>query len=217
MKIVGKNYLIILFLFLFLPPFSGDAVAIEKVKYTVFEKEGNFELRHYEPHIVAETIVEGDFDTAGNEGFRRLFKYISGENRKKLSISMTTPVSQEITSEKISMTAPVNLKQTGGTWSVTFAMPAKYTIDTLPEPNDDRIVLREIPEQPVAVIRYSGTWSRARYEKHKEILVRMLNQKNLQHAGDYIFARYNPPFMPWFLRRNEVLVPVISPRYGTDE
>jgi hypothetical protein len=210
-----KKFLMILFLFLLHPLFSGDAVAIEKIQYTVLEKEGNFELRQYEPHIVAETLVQGDFNSAGNEGFRRLFKYISGENRKKLSISMTAPVSQEMTSEKISMTAPVNLKQEGGTWSIAFVMPAKYTLDTLPEPNDDRIVLREIPAQPVAVIRYSGTWSKTRYEKQKEILARMVNQKNLQPAGDYIFARYNPPFMPWFLRRNEVLVPVKFSSFDT--
>jgi hypothetical protein len=216
MKNVRKNYLIILLLILLLPPFSGDAMAIEKVKYTVLQKEGNFELRQYEQHIVAETMVEGDFGAAGDEGFRRLFKYISGENQKKLSISMTTPVSQEITSEKISMTAPVNLQQAGGKWTVAFSMPAKYTIDTLPEPNDDRIVLREIPAQPVASIRYSGTWSRARYEKHKEILVRMVSQKNLQPAGDYILARYNPPFMPWFLRRNEVLLPIKLPLYDPE-
>jgi len=198
----------ILLLFLLHPLFSGNAMAIEKVKYRVLEKEGRFELRQYEPHIVAETIVAGDFDAAGNEGFRRLFNYISGENQKKLSISMTSPVSQETTSEKISMTAPVNIQQTEGKWTVAFSMPAEYTIDTLPEPNDDRIDLREVPAQPVAVIRYSGTWSRARYESHKALLVRMVNQKNLQPGGDYIFARYNPPFMPWFLRRNEVLVPV---------
>jgi hypothetical protein len=216
MKILRQIFLIIFLVLLSLSPLLEDAMAIEKVKYRVLEKEGNFELRQYEPHIVAETIVESDFDTAGNEGFRRLFKYISGENQKKLTIPMTTPVRKETRSEKISMTAPVNLQQAGGKWTVAFSMPAKYTIDTLPKPNDDRIVLREIPAQPVAAIIYSGTWSRSRYEKHKEILVRMVSQKNLQPAGEYIFARYNPPFMPWFLRRNEVLLPIKLPLYDPE-
>jgi hypothetical protein len=216
MKILRQIFLIIFLVLLSLPPLLEDAMAIEKVKYRVLEKERNFELRQYEPHIVAETIVEGDFDAVGNEGFRRLFRYISGDNRKKQTISMTTPVSQEARSEKISMTAPVNLKQAGNKWSVTFTMPAKYTRDTLPEPDDDRILLREIPAQRVAAMKYSGTWSKSRYEKHKALLVQMVNRKNLKPAGDYIFARYNPPFMPWFLRRNEVLLPIKLPLYDPE-
>ena len=83
-------------------------MAIEKVGYKVLEKQGNFELRQYEPHIVAEIFVEGEFDSASNEGFRSLFNYISGNNRKKESIPMTAPVTQETGSEKIAMTSPVN-------------------------------------------------------------------------------------------------------------
>lgn len=215
-KIQRGIFLTIFLLFLFLPPLSVDVMAIEEVKYTVLEKEGNFEIRHYEPHIVAETIVEGDFDAVGNEGFRRLFRYISGDNQKKLKISMASPVSQEKKSEKIPMTAPVNLQKAGGKWSVTFLMPADYTINTLPEPNDGRIILREIPSRSIAAIKYSGTWSKSRYENHKALLIQMVNRKNLKPAGEYIFARYNPPFMPWFLRRNEVLVPISSSLYDKD-
>ncbi len=111
-----------------LPLVIEEAMAIERAKYTVVEKEGNFELRQYEPYIVAETIVEGDFDEVGNEGFRRLFDYISGKNRKQQSISMTAPVSQEAESEKISMTAPVNQVRVGEKYRITFLMPTKYTI-----------------------------------------------------------------------------------------
>jgi hypothetical protein len=210
-KIIGGVSLIIL-LFCLSLPLRGDVMAIEEVPYTVLEKEGKFELRQYEPHIVAETIVEGDFDDVGNEGFRRLFRYISGDNRKKQEISMTSPVGQERRSEKIPMTAPVNLLKAGDRWSVTFLMPGKYTMDTLPEPDDARITLREIPARRVAAIKYSGTWSKSRYEKHKALLVQMMDRRGLKPAGEYIFARYNPPFMPWFLRRNEVLVRVtLSP------
>ena len=191
-----------------IPLITGDAMAIERAKYTVVEREDNFELRQYEPHLVAETIVEGDFDEVGNEGFRRLFDYISGKNRKQQSISMTAPVSQEADSEKISMTAPVNQVRVGGKYRITFLMPAKYTMETLPEPLDTRVELKEVPGQLIAALRYSGTWSRDRYEKKRVRLQALMRQKGLETAGEPIFARYNPPFMPWFLRRNEVLIPV---------
>jgi hypothetical protein len=187
---------------------AGETKALEKAKYSVVEKEGNFELRRYEPYLVAETMVEGDFDAVGNEGFRRLFDYISGKNRKQQSISMTAPVSQKAESEKISMTAPVNQVRVGEKYRITFVMPAKYTMETLPEPLDTRVKLKEVPGQLIAALKYSGTWSKDRYEEKKIRLQALMRQKNLKPAGEPIFARYNPPFMPWFLRRNEVLIPV---------
>ena len=197
-----------IFIFLLLIPGYETAMAIEEASYKVIEKDGDFELRQYVPQIVAETIVEGDFDKVGNEGFSRLFGYISGNNTKKQSISMTAPVSQEAGSEKIPMTAPVNQEQVGNKWHISFLMPSNYTLETLPEPTDKRIVLKQIPSRNVAAITYSGTWSRSRYEEHKAILVEIMRNRKLKPVGEYIFARYNPPFMPWFLRRNEVLVNV---------
>ena len=187
---------------------AGETMALDRPKYRVVEQEGNFELRQYEPYLVAETMVEGDFDTVGNEGFRRLFDYISGKNRKQQSISMTAPVSQKTESEKISMTAPVNQVRVGEKYRITFVMPTKYTMETLPEPLDDRVKLKAVPGQLIAAFRYSGTWSKDRYEEKKIRLQALMRQKNLKPAGEPIFARYNPPFMPWFLRRNEVLIPV---------
>ena len=192
---------------LFIPGYE-TAMAIEEASYTVIEKNGDFELRQYVPQIVAETIIEGDFDKVGNEGFTRLFGYISGNNTKKQSISMTAPLSQEAGSEKIPMTAPVNQEQVGNKWHISFLMPSNYTLETLPEPTDKRIVLKLIPSRNVAAITYSGTWSRSRYEEHKAILDKAMSNRKLKPIGEYIFARYNPPFMPWFLRRNEVLVTV---------
>ncbi|MHC4370552.1 MAG: SOUL family heme-binding protein, partial [Planctomycetota bacterium] len=116
--------------------YSCATVGIEKARYKVLAKEGKFEIRQYERQIVAETIVESDFDEAGNIAFRRLYKYISGENRTKESIAMTTPVDQKASSQKIAMTAPVNQEKSDGEYSVTFLMPSKYTMETLPEPLD---------------------------------------------------------------------------------
>jgi hypothetical protein len=187
---------------------AGETMALEKAKYSVVLREGNFELRRYEPYVVAETMVEGDFDKVGNEGFRRLFDYISGKNRKQQSIAMTAPVSQEAESEKISMTAPVNQVKVGEKYRITFLMPAKYTMETLPEPLDERVKLKAVPGRLIAALRYSGTWSKDRYEEKRIRLQALMRQKDLEPAGVPIFARYNPPFMPWFLRRNEVLIPV---------
>jgi effector-binding domain-containing protein len=200
----------ILFCTLFFIP-TGDSMAYEEAKYTVIMKEGSYELRQYEPHIIAETTVEGDYDKAGNEGFRRLFKYISGENQKKQSIAMTTPVSQDAGPEKIAMTAPVSQERTGGQWRIAFVMPAEYTMDTLPQPVDPKVLLKQVPARRMAAIIYSGSWSKARYEEHKALLEAFIQKQKLSPRGEPILARYNSPFTLWFLRRNEVLVPVQMP------
>ena len=184
------------------------AVGIEKPKYTLISKEGNLEIRQYPSYIIAETMVEADFSNAANIAFRRLFNYISGNNKKKESISMTAPVSQRASSEKISMTAPVNQQKKEDKYSISFVMPSKYSLETLPEPLDPAVILKKIPAYKAAAIRYSGTWSQKRYEKNRASLDDFLNRKGLVAKEEPIFARYNPPFELWFLRRNEVIIPV---------
>jgi effector-binding domain-containing protein len=187
-----------------------SAVAIEEVPYTVIEQSGAFELRQYSPHIVAETMVEGAFDQVGSEGFRRLADYINGENRSKQSIAMTAPVNQEAQPEKIAMTATVGQEKSGDRWRITFVMPAKYTLGTLPEPVDSRIEIKQEPGRLMAAVRYSGTWSRKRYEENKARLLAWIEERGFKQTAEPVWARYNPPFMPWFLRRNEILIPVDS-------
>ena len=187
---------------------AKSAMAIEKAKYTVLEKDDSFELRQYEAQIVAETFVEGDLEEVGNEGFRRLYAYISGENTKNQSISMTAPVGQQAGSEKIAMTAPVSQEKKDNRWRITFLMPTEYTLKMLPEPIDERVKLAEEPGRLMAAVKYSGTWSEEGYEKNKALLEEYLRMRGLTKAGAAVWARYDPPFMPWFLRRNEVLFPV---------
>lgn len=182
----------------------------EEPSYTLIEKKDKYELRKYDPYIVAATMVEGNFDDVGNEGFRRLFKYISGDNASKRSISMTAPVSQKTIPEKIPMTAPVGQKKIGEKWEITFMIPSKYNMETVPEPFDKRIVIKEIPARLIAVMKYSGTWSRKRYLEHESKLKDFIKDNGLVSLSESIFARYNPPFTPWFLRRNEVLIHVES-------
>jgi len=192
--------------------FGRDVQAVEQTKYQVIESEGEFELRQYPAHVVAETLVEGDFSEVGNAAFRRLAGYINGQNRRKQTIPMTAPVSQEVDSVKIPMTAPVNQERSGEKWRITFLMPAQYTLETLPEPLDSKVELRKVPERLMAALKYSGTWSKSRYEEKTEQLMEWIARRGLKQAGERVFARYNPPFMPWFLRRNEVLIPVDRPQ-----
>jgi hypothetical protein len=187
---------------------AGEAMAIEESSYSVVEQVDNFELRRYQPNIVAETLVEGDFSEVGNEGFRRLAGYIFGKNRKQQSIDMTAPVSQEPDSEKIAMTAPVSQEAEGGKWRITFTMPAEYTMETLPMPLDDKVILKQEPGRLMAAIQYSGTWSRDRYLEKEASLRSFIDAHSLQATGEPVFARYNAPYTLWFLRRNEVLIPV---------
>jgi effector-binding domain-containing protein len=185
-----------------------DAMAIEEAKYKVVEKDNRFEIRDYTPHILAETIVEGDLKEAGNKAFNRLFRYISGDNRSRKKVAMTAPVSQQPMGEKIEMTAPVGQRRVQEKWAVSFMMPASYTIETLPEPEDPNITLRQVPARRMASVRYSGFWTEKRYLRYKSELESWIKEKGLTIVGDPMWARYNPPFTPWFLRRNEILIPI---------
>jgi hypothetical protein len=185
-----------------------NAMAIEEAKYTVVIKEDDFEIRDYAPHVLAETIVEGDIEGAGNEAFNRLFQYISGNNERQDKVEMTAPVSQEPGGEKIDMTAPVGQQQAGERWAVSFMMPASYTLKTLPKPLDPNVSLRQVPARRLAAIRYSGFWSEEGYLRNKAALESWIEEKGLKVVGEPIWARYNAPFSLWFLRRNEVLIPV---------
>lgn len=205
---IHNIYILIFIPFVIILSNKVKAHALEEPAFHIIEKQGKFEIRQYESYIVAETVVDGNFKQAGNEGFRRIFKYISGKNQTRKSISMTAPVNIKQTSEKIPMTAPVNLQKADGSWIITFFMPSDYSMDTLPEPEDSKVVIKEIQAKKVAALRYSGTWSRNRYEKKKTMLLEWMKDNKLSPAGEPVLARYNSPFSLWFLRRNEVLIPI---------
>ena len=185
-------------------------MAIEEPAHTVVESAAPFEIRDYRSYVVAETFVEGAFDSVGSEGFQRLFRYISGDNRGAEKISMTAPVEQEAASAKIAMTAPVEQQRAGGRWRIAFVLPASYTLATAPRPTDDRVALAEVPPRRMVVVRYRGGWSEARYDEELAALRRFIAERALTAVGEPVFARYDPPFMPSFLRRNEIQIPVRS-------
>jgi len=198
----------------FLVTGAMDVMAIEEAAYTVLESDNNFEIREYAPHILAETIVDGDLEEAGNKAFKRLFGYISGDNRAREKVAMTTPVSQVPKGEKIKMTAPVGQRRARESWVVSFMMPATYTLETLPQPDDPAVMLRQVDAQRMAAVRYSGFWSEKAYLRNKQKLESWIREKGLTMTGDPVWARYNSPFSLWFLRRNEILIPVEA---GTDQ
>jgi hypothetical protein len=191
---------------------AGCAVATETPRYQVVERGPALEVREYQGSLVAETVVEGTREEAGNEGFRRLAGYIFGKNRGERKIAMTAPVGQTEApaGAKIAMTAPVSQTAAGERWVIAFTMPAAWRLETLPEPLDDRIRFREVPPRRVAAIRYSGTWSGQRYEEHLARLRAAMAGAGLREGGPPEWARYDPPFKPWFLRRNEILIPLAS-------
>lgn len=185
-----------------------DAMAIEEAAYTVVDSDNNFEVRDYAPHVLAETVVEGSLEDAGDKAFNRLFRYISGANRSREKLAMTAPVSQQPKGEKIKMTSPVGQQRVQQGWAVSFMMPSSYTLETLPEPEDPAITLRQVPARQMAAVRYSGFWSEKGYLRNKQELESWIHERGLAIAGDPVWARYNPPFTPWFLRRNEILIPL---------
>lgn len=189
---------------------GATALATEEAPFTVVKSDDIFELREYAPQVLAEIIVDGDLEGAGSKAFRPLFRYISGDNKSRGKIAMTAPVSQEREGEKISMTAPVSQQSVQGKWAVSFMMPASFTMETLPIPDDPSIKLRQIPTRRVAAIRYSGFWSEEKYMLNKEKLEKWIKDNRFTVTGEPVWARYNAPFTPWFMRRNEILIPVTA-------
>jgi len=211
---------------------QGGAVMArtEEPAFESIKKEGDFEVRQYRGFIVAETFVKGDMDEAGSDAFRAIAGYIFGGNISVASkasekIAMTAPVvmeksvekSSEKASEKIAMTAPVVMeksmeksmeKNAGETYRVHFVMPSQYTMATLPKPLNPKVTLREVAAQKMAVIRFSGFSTDEKVHIKTEALRNWIQQQGLKSIGNPQFARYDPPMMPAFLRRSEVMIAV---------
>jgi hypothetical protein len=178
---------------------------VEKAKYDVAEVKGDFEIRDYAPMIVAEVTVSGERDVAINQGFRLIADYIFGNNAPAQKLAMTSPVIQQ-SSEKIAMTSPVIQQGSGSEWKVRFVMPANYTMETLPKPNNKAVTLHEIAGKRFAVIEFSGIASKESLSSHTEKLNEFISSEKLKPIATPSFAFYNPPWTLPFLRRNEVMI-----------
>jgi len=192
--------------------FGEPAMATEEPAFAVSMKEGAFEVRSYPALVAAQVNVTGTRDEASNAGFKLLAGYIFGGNTRRQSIAMTAPVVQaQSGSEKIAMTAPViqsPMPGQSGAWTVRFIMPAAYTLDTLPTPNDSKVQLMLLPPARFAAVTFSGLARENDVALRTAELNVYIKSQALQAVGPPALARYNPPWTPWFMRRNEVLVAV---------
>ena len=188
--------------------FAMPSHAIEEPAYDVVRSLGDeVEVRQYAPYVVAEVMIEADAAEAGNLAFPILAGYIFGKNKGEKKLAMTAPVTQTATPTTLEMTAPVTqtpLPGATGRYAVQFVLPKGTTLASAPEPLDGRVTLREVPGRQLAAIRYSGFWSDANYAEHLGLLQSALKSAGLVPVGEPVFSRYNPPLMPWFLRRNEI-------------
>lgn len=187
-------------------------MATEEPAFTVSLKDGSFEVRGYPALIAAEVTVTGTRDQASRDGFKLLAGYIFGGNTKKQSIAMTAPVVQAPSgSEKIAMTAPVLQASVPGqssAWTVRFIMPKEYTLDTLPTPNNAKVKLVALPPTRFAAVTFSGLAREDDVALRTAELNTYLAKQGLQATAAPELARYNPPWTPWFMRRNEILIAV---------
>lgn len=180
---------------------------VEHPEYSVLTSDGKVEIREYSPMIVAEVRIEGDREEAISGGFRLLADYIFGNNTPSTEIVMTAPVQQQ-SSEKIAMTAPVQQQASGDFWTVSFVMPSKYSMESLPKPNNQKVTLEQIPEKQYVVIRFSGLNSEENITKHKGQLTQYIETKQLQTKGSPKYAFYNPPWTFPLMRRNEIMIEI---------
>ena len=180
---------------------------VEKPDYKVIQSEQNIEIRQYEPMIIAEVEVDGKREDAIRDGFRLLADYIFGNNTVQQVISMTAPVQQK-ENQKIAMTAPVQQQSMGKSWRMSFVMPSKYRLDSLPVPNNNRVRLKEILTKKFVVIEFSGTNSNENVTKHENQLMNYIEANQINIIGSPKYAFYNAPWTLPFLRRNEVMIEI---------
>jgi hypothetical protein len=203
---------------------TESAMAIEEPAYDTIVSQAPFELRHYAPTLIAQTVVNGDMDTASSKGFRLIADFIFGNNLaadtgQAAQIAMTAPVTMAPQSSKIAMTAPVTIEQQSvetslpgpSQWRIHFVMPRQYTLANIPKPNNSAVTLLELPRKYMVVHRYSGFNTVARVqEKTKETLA-WAKQQSLQVIGTPQLSRYDPPWTLPLFRRNEIMVEVAAP------
>jgi len=170
--------------------------------YTVVANRDGYEVRNYPKCVVAEVKVAGDFDAAGSHAFGSLFKFISGANGAGQKISMTAPVIQQ--------SSQSTRLQVWDDHTISFVMPANMTIRNTPVPTDSHVKLREVSDQLVAALRFSGRMSVENFESNSRRLQEWLVRDGYLQSDVARIARFNAPWTPGFMRRNEIQIPVVS-------
>lgn len=173
---------------------------VEQPNYNLIKKTKNIEIRHYENLLYAETTITGPRQESVSTGFRIIADYIFGNNRLSDSDNR---------SSKIAMTSPVIQEQIGDSdWKVKFIMPQSFTVQNLPLPNNERILINERKEEYYVAIRFSGSSNQKNLDKNHKILLKHITENDIDISGLTIFAFYNPPWTLPIFRRNEILYKV---------
>lgn len=183
-------------------------MAVEEPKFDLVLKDGAFEVRDYGPLLVAEVTVTGDQQQAGRKGFGLLAQYIFGGNAQQRKIAMTAPVTKTAQGQTIAMTAPVTQIKGEASWQVRFAMPGDLGQADLPEPNNDAVTIIALPSRRTAVLGFSGLAGETKVAAITSELLEIIQAHGMRPVGPAVIALYNPPWTPWFLRRNEVMIDV---------
>ena len=179
-------------------------MAIEEPAYEVINRLDDIEIRRYAPYVVAELSVDAPADKAGSQAFPILAGYIFGNNQGGTKLAMTAPVIQAGVPDPVEPTTPSASRSAADSHVVQFVLPKGVSPESAPVPIDQRVRVRDVASVEVAVIVYSGSWSKRNYEEHLARLKAVLGEKGIPWTGEPIYARYNPPLTPWFMRRNEI-------------
>ncbi|MCX7164590.1 MAG: heme-binding protein [Rhodocyclales bacterium] len=186
------------------------AMAVEEPAYAVIRKLDDVEIRQYAPYVVAELTVDAAADKAASQAFPVLAAYIFGNNKGGTKLAMTAPVIQASVPGPVELATPAASRSAADSHLVRFVLPKGVSPESAPVPIDQRIRLRDVAPVLVAVIVYSGTWSASNYQEHLDKLKVILADAGLAWKGEPVYARYNPPFTPWFMRRNEIWLTLAS-------
>jgi len=195
--------------FIFTNIFFNPVMATEEPEFKLVSEEGKFQIREYDPKIIAQVEVEGDFDEASSRGFKLLADYIFGNNLldgESKKISMTTPVEMSPMADNLLMTSSILDDKVNNKWSINFVMPQEFSLDTLPKPNNTQVNIIEVPKEKYAVIVFSGLVRESSYAEKAELLSNYLEENSFKQQGAIKIARYNPPWTLPFFRRNELMV-----------
>jgi len=169
---------------------------LETPAYQLIEKDGQFEIRKYDPMIIAITEINSNYRESTSTGFRRIANYIFGENDQNMEIAMTTPVISS---------SPVN---NDGIYDVAFVMPSKHSLSNLPDPNYNNVIVKEENLGKIAILRFGGWATEDKVIKYQKKLEMILIKKRYPINGDFMVAQYNSPWALPPFRRNEIMVPI---------
>lgn len=190
------------------------AAAAEEPDFEVLAEDGRVQIREYDELLVAQTEVEGDYDEISDVAFGRLAGFIFGGNQSRREVAMTAPVLREEApskeGEKIAMTAPVLQESSGEAWIMTFVMPAKFSLETLPRPVDPLVEISTIPPKRVATIRFSGLMNKKKFDRYSAELSGWIESNGYTAVSPPRSASYNPPWTLPPLRRNEIHIDIES-------